>query len=331
MNIHDQLPSYETMLVNEALTFYRFNQAPVILVGHSGMNNTTRVIVDGDQRFNLRIYNNHQDEEKLYFEHYMLFLLQQQKLAIETPVPVLNQAGTTITRLSNGKLAAMFYYIEGERPDLNRAVHVAGLGHATAILSAGLANVNLDAEPAYSPYFDIANNYSALTSERIKSIIADNEQLAPLNESFQLIMQERIQLEQKSSMFAQLPTQWIHGDINSSNSLARADQVIGIIDFEFVTRDARVMELAVLLSEMIKPNQVQLAQNLRMMKQAYDEHITLKASEEAALQDLIKLRAVDVAMHFIGRYEEQLDDSSVLQNIIIGTSFTLQYMNEHRI
>lgn len=320
-------PSYETMLINEALAFYTFDQTPTILVGHSGMNNTTRIIKDGNKQYNLRIYNNHQDIIKLQFEHDMLILLQQRELPIATPVPVPNMSGSTITVLSNGKLVSMFRYIEGERPSFHHLSHVEGLGRATALLSIGLQQIEYLALPAYSPYYEIATNYPALTDERIERLCLGHSDLMECRSLMQLIKNERERLESMVPMFASLPMQWIHGDINSSNAIAYGDEIIGILDFEFVTKDARVMELAVLLSELIKPHTEQLDLKITKMKQAYEAHITLQYEEELLLGDLIKLRAVDVAMHFIGRFEEGLDQEAVLLSILTNSAFTLQYLS----
>jgi len=133
------------------------------------------------------------------------------------------------------------------------------------------------------------------------------------------------------SAFAALPQQWIHGDINCSNALSLGEQVNAILDFEFVTEDARVMELAVLLAELIKPETTNLTYKLQLMKDAFCRELTLQDDELKLLEHLVKLRLIDVAMHFIGRFEDGLDDENIVSTIIINTDFAVTYIKSFHI
>lgn len=325
-------PSLETQLINEALTFYSCLEQPTILVGHSGMNNTTRIVRDGNKQYNLRIYNNHQDKSKLQFEHEVLQLLQlQSPLHIMSPIPVMNRFDSTITELSNGKLVAMFHYIEGDRPTIDRVEHIAWLATATAKLSKALASLSIDTIPAYSPYYEIATNYEPLDEDRIDKVCSTTDTLSQLKRQLLRIMQERSWLESMAPQFTALPQQWIHGDINCSNALCLNDQVVAILDFEFVTRDVRAMELAVLLAELIKPNTDNLNYKIQVMKNAFIKELPLQEEELSLLEHLVKLRVVDVAMHFIGRYEDRLDDEQVLTNIINNADYAITYLKSFHV
>ncbi|HIW34353.1 MAG TPA: phosphotransferase [Candidatus Paenibacillus intestinavium] len=296
------------------------------------MNNTTRIVRDGNKQYNLRIYNNHQDKSKLQFEHEILEQLQSEpELHIMSPIPVLNRFGSTITELSNGKLAAMFHYIEGVRPSIDRVEHIAWLATAAAKLSKGLAVLEVETKPAYTPYYQLATNYEPLHDERIDFLCATSVMLAELKPHLLRIKEERAALEAMQDDFASLPQQWIHGDINCSNALSLDDQVVAILDFEFVTEDARVMELAVLLAELIKPAATNLTYKLQLVKDAFCRELPLQDDELRLLEHLVKLRLVDVAMHFIGRYEEGLDDESTVSAIIINTDFAITYIRSFHV
>lgn len=57
-------------------------------------------------------------------------------------------------------------------------------------------------------------------------------------------------------MLKQLTHQLVHGDLNGSNILVNEEgEVSSVLDFEFVTNDLRVMELAVCLADCIRPGQ----------------------------------------------------------------------------
>ncbi|WP_052339277.1 phosphotransferase [Gorillibacterium massiliense] len=82
----------------------------------AGFNNTTRFIHTAGQTYVLRVYENHRDENKLRFEHYILDGLSQADLSFSVPRAVRTLNGETFTVTADGKLAALFVYIPGERP-----------------------------------------------------------------------------------------------------------------------------------------------------------------------------------------------------------------------
>jgi len=325
---HEHREELDTLIM-EACSNYVFEIDPSIVNGHSGMNNTTRVIRDRAAQYSLRLYNNHQDENKLLFEHAVLTQLGQRNLVISIPQPVMNKKHSTITKLHNDKLAAMFEFIEGERPTLQAMSHIEGLGKAAGILSCALAELQTEYMPAYTPYYELATNYDPLTEAWKESFFASSDLLHEHEEEIRFIQLERVKLEELASSLSKLPQQWIHGDINCSNSLCVGDEIVAILDFEFVTRDVRAMELAVLLAELIKPSTDQLHSKLQLMKEAFLQSQPLTATELGYLTELIKLRLVDVAMHFFHRYQDGLDKANVLVSIITNTVYGLSWLSAH--
>ena len=313
--------------LEEVISQYTWHGQPSIIPGLSGMNNTTIMLEDERERSIVRIYNNHSDQSKLKFEHRMLLVLQQQPLSILIPIPQLNNMGSTISTIHNGKLAARYCYIEGERPELTNVKQLISLAEASAKLSIAFSKVSLSEEPAYSPYYELTKNYVALDEKLMLQLLGHNA-IAELEEQLLLIRDEYNRLEALEHQFSQLPHQWIHGDINCSNSLAIEDKVVAILDFEFVTRDLRVMELAVLLSELIKPYTTELTDKLLAMREAYESIVALTPDEITLLPELIKLRSVDVVMHFIERYIQGLDPIDILARMIKHSAFVITYVND---
>ncbi|MEK4249968.1 phosphotransferase [Paenibacillus sp. FSL W7-1287] len=313
--------------LEQLLGQYAWHGQPRIIPGLSGMNNTTIFLEDEQERSIIRIYNNHADQQKLMFEHQMLQALQKQTLTIATPVPVINRMGSAVSKLQNGKLAARYRYIEGERPSVANAKQLNSLAEATAKLSIALSQVELSEVPAYSPYYQLAHNYLPLDEPTMLHLLG-HEEIAQLEEQLLLIQQERGQLEELEHQLSKLPHQWIHGDINCSNALAVQDNVIAILDFEFVTRDLRAMELAVLLSELIKPNIDEVTAKLLSMQKAYVSIVALTDSELALLPELIKLRSVDVVMHFIERFMQGIDPIGIVVAMIKNAAYTITFVNE---
>lgn len=60
-------------------------------------------------------------------------------------------------------------------------------------------------------------------------------------------------VEDKIKQFHEMkfPIQLIHGDVHTDNILMKGDQVMGILDFQFVAEDWRAMEFAISLSKYV--------------------------------------------------------------------------------
>ncbi|MNR17224.1 homoserine kinase [compost metagenome] len=130
----------------------------------------------------------------------------------------------------------------------------------------------------------------------------------------------------------QLPHQLVHGDINGSNMLVDEEgRFAAILDFEFVTIDARVMELAVCLSDLIDPtlSEDRLRANCRAFYEGYNQFVQLTEEEISILPLLIELRRLDVFIHFLGRYLDGVDPQGVLVDIIRNTYEKTKWLQEH--
>ncbi|QMV44690.1 phosphotransferase [Cohnella cholangitidis] len=117
--------------------------------GQSGWNNTTRFIEADGTRWVLRIYETHKDEAKIRYEHEILLALNELSLPFKVPMPIPNIDGSTIVRLEDGseRLACLFTYIEGQRPEEGSLEMGYAFGVATGQLSKALANVMVTGRP----------------------------------------------------------------------------------------------------------------------------------------------------------------------------------------
>lgn len=321
------MSKHQSEELDNVLAQYVWQGKPRVIPGPSGMNNTTVMIEDDQDKRVVRIYNNHADRSKLQFEHTMLAELKQTRLAIATPQPIANKQHSIITQLQNGKLAAAFVYIDGERPSAENMQSMVSLADAAAQLSKAFAQLQIEEAPAYTPYYELESNYPPFDNNALQVLLED-AQLAKQKDELLLIQAERVELEQLKPQLQVLPHQWIHGDLNCSNSLAIRQSIVAVLDFEFVTWDLRAMELAVLLSEMIKPTTEQLEPRLEAMLQAFIATVPLQKEELTLLPALIKLRSVDVAMHFIERFKQGLDSPEVLCGIIAHAAYVITCMNQ---
>jgi homoserine kinase type II len=311
------------------LNEYEFAEPCIIEHRESGMNNTTRIISSGNKKFVLRIYNNHKDSNIVGLEHEVLDALNKQDLTFQVPIPVHNKKGDTISVATDGTLSSLFHYIEGDRPTVSNPDHVYALGVAAAKLSSALSSINLKGKPLYSPYFMLENTYASMDEEAFFAMTDQSEDLASRKSSFLALHEERLKLIEECNQLEELPKQWIHGDLVFNNTVSQDDAIIGVLDFEFTTVDVRTMELAVITVDMIKPDDPNIRANVKRLLQGYQDTNPLTHHELKILPILMKLRLLDVALHFAVRLRDNLDKEEILCGIIDQTTFGFRWINEH--
>jgi homoserine kinase type II len=298
---------------------YRLDSDWMIVPGDSGMNNTTRMIKAGDERYVLRIYNNHRNRDIVKLEHHVLYALHEQDLGFQIPVPVLNQLGETISQCEDGALAAMYRYIPGERPKAVHKAHIQSLGQIAARLSKALGKLSIQQAPIYDPYYLIEETYSSLIQDELPMIIQSSEKFVNRADKAAVIMTQLKGLSVKMRELRELPHQWIHGDLNFSNTVADGDSIIGVLDFEFCTIDVRPMELVVALIDFFKGEDSEIWESIQLFCEGYGPEGSLTQEELEALPLLIKLRVLDVFLHFTNRFKEGLDEADILAGFIDQT------------
>jgi homoserine kinase type II len=294
-----------------------------IVEGLSGWNNTTRFVEADGHRWVLRIYETHKDSEKIRFEHEILLSLSGLSLPFQVPVPVRADNGSTIVRLEDGteRLACLFSYIEGRRPGEGSRENAYGIGVAAGYLSRVLGKLKIDASPMYPPYYEMDSAHPLCTPDKVAAFckappIEFQGEAIALREIGEAIQNFRTYLPR----FHSLPHQLIHRDINHSNSLVSEsdpNRIAAILDFEFCTRDLRVMEIAVIISDfLIGKNAMD---NIEGFLSGMGEQLRLAWEEAEAIPLLVELRILDVFLHFLGRYLDGVDGEDVLREQTLST------------
>ncbi|NOU76483.1 phosphotransferase [Paenibacillus sp. LMG 31458] len=296
-------------------------------VGAGGMNNTTRFVDVEGTSYVLRLYETHRDMDKIIFEHSVLLALDKEKdkLHFRVPVPVELPAGGTVVRLDakEGKLAALFTYTDGCNPTWGNTHQLLQFGEAVGKLSSALAAISMELEPVYPPYYEIEHIHPRCTPDAIQEFcLQPPEPFRMQRDELSYIFGRFAAFYKAIPYLRKLPHQLVHGDINGSNMLVNADgQITAVLDFEFVTLDVRVMELAVCLSDLIDPTLPleELRRNCTAFYKGYGQSIHLREEEIVLLPLLIELRRLDVFIHFLGRYLDGVDAQGVLVDIIHNT------------
>lgn len=306
-------------------------------IGEGGMNNTTRFVEVEDTSYVLRLYETHRDINKIMFEHRILLALnkREDRLPYCVPVPIELPTGGTVVRLdaNEGKLAALFTFTDGCNPTWGDTRQLQQFGKSVGQLSSALAAITIDHKPVYPPYYEIEHIHPSCTPDAIREFClhppgpfkAQHAELSYIYGRFAAFYQA-------IPVLRKLPHQLVHGDINGSNMLVDEDgQITAILDFEFVTLDVRVMELAVCLSDLIDPTLMEdeLRRDCAAFYSGYRQVIRLEEEEMKLLPLLIELRRLDVFIHFLGRYVDGVDGQSVLVDIIQNTYDKTMWLQQH--
>lgn len=145
--------------IDEILAQYFPADSWVTWIGRSGANNTTRFVRVHDEQYVLRVYETHQDEEKVKYEHAILVALAEMPLPFSIPQPVQSRAGKTMVRTKDGKIAGLFRYLDGVTPALDELAEIQFFGRTAGQLSVSFAHVQINQHPAYRPYYEIESTH----------------------------------------------------------------------------------------------------------------------------------------------------------------------------
>jgi homoserine kinase type II len=320
--------------IDEILAQYFPEGSWMTLVGKSGANNTTRFVSVDDEKYVLRIYETHQDEDKVTYEHAILVALAEMPLTFSIPQPVRSSDGKTFVRTKDGKIAGLFRYLDGSNPALDELAEIHSYGRTAGLLSASLAYVQIKQRPAYRPYYEIDSTHPRCSLQDVILFCKNPPGVfSELTTELQVIYEQLTTFMEQVSTLRQLPHQLVHGDVNASNILVNEDGMVSaVLDFEFVTNDLRVMELAVCLSDFIQPSEEEaiIWAKINAFLSGYGKSIKLTEAEIEAVPVLIQLRSLDVFIHFLGRYLDQVSTIDIVQEYIQKSVLRCDWITENK-
>ncbi|WP_438351774.1 phosphotransferase enzyme family protein [Paenibacillus sp. FA6] len=285
--------------------------------GVGGWNNTTYFIENKERSSVLRCYDTHRDSEKIEFEHAVLELLQHESLGFKIPVPIKTLTGETIVKVEDGseRFACLFEYIEGVSPKESSAIIAYSFGEVAGELSATLATITPGISPAYRPYYELQNSYPICTREIVFDFCENpSEAFDDLRQELHTLGVAYKEICDSLAGLEKLPQQLVHGDLNESNLLVHGDdtdEVIALLDFEFCTLDVRAMEPAVIISGLLGHKEE--IEAVRQFCTGFGNKVSLFPEEIAAIPVLMRLRKIDVFLHFMSRFFEGTDKPEVLR------------------
>ncbi|MDQ0232566.1 phosphotransferase [Metabacillus malikii] len=328
----------KTETLKEILQQYFPNTLHTINVrnGKNGYNNTTKYIEDGRNKYVLRIYETHKDEEKVKIEHEVLMKLNERKqLPFNVPKPVIHNNGQSFYRLRDetNKIVSLFYYIDGQNPQLDSEGQVYEFGYLAASLLHAFDKLSITQPFIYRPYYEIENAHPKCgMTDMINWCSTPPDEFKTYKSKLLLIKEQLMTIQKVIPRLKTLPHQIIHGDLNHSNILqGKNGHINTILDFEFATNDLRAMEVAVCLSELsVKEANIddRFWRKVSAFQSGFSSVMKLTNEEIEVLPTLIHLRRLDVFVHFLGRYLDGIDEIDVLIEQIENLEKNQQWLSE---
>ncbi|MFD3257588.1 phosphotransferase [Paenibacillus lentus] len=322
-------------MLKSILNHYPLEYSGDIRQGASGWNNTTYFIEGSLHRSVLRIYETHRDIEKIRFEHAVLQALNQLAMSFSVPLPIQTMTGETMVQLEDGsgRYACMFEYIEGMRSEGESGRAAFSFGEAAGELLSCLAEVEPGVQPAYRPYYELPQSYPSCSREIVLKFCGQPpEPFKDLQESLSELGQAYTGMLQQLNGLGKLPQQLIHGDLNYSNLLIDSHdpaQVTALLDFEFCTKDVRAMEPAVIISGLLGQGNDEGREAVRLFCRGFGGRIRLTPEEVEAIPVLMRLRQIDVFLHFMSRFLNGIDGAEVLRKQVGYISSELRQLERN--
>jgi homoserine kinase type II len=263
----------------------------------------------------LRVYRNHADVARVHHELALLAALRDASLPFAVPAPVATRAGALVHQLPDDDdlppraLVVLWTEMAGTHPDPADAAQAEAGGAALAQLDRALAAIDATALPgrATPPVRELRRRVSA--PEDVEAAILRLP--FPAADTASLVEQLISSEEMVPPLYASLPQQLVHGDIDPSNVLMDGARVTGLLDFEFAHHDLRIWDLVVPLSWW-HPDLFGTGAEWGVMDalgRGYAAHLPLRPGEARALPLLFRLRTIGgllrtLAWHRQGRVGE---------------------------
>lgn len=276
----------------------------MVIRAEAGISNDTFFVSTGSGEHVLRLYS-HLRVAGIRFEHEILRRLVDAELPFRVPLPLATTHSDTVAlEVDSARHAALFPRIPGVHLDDDQIEGVRRAASAFATLDVALGAIERTDSPAPSFSGDL---------EAVHSAVTDLAQLEPVLGAAALRLLTRA-ADIAQPMYASLPSQLIHGDFAFGNILMREGRVRGVLDFEFVGRDVRAMEVAGGLALMISKSTAE--QLWRPYLRGYLSTLPLDPAEIAALPALALVHAAVVVVWWAGRWiQHEVSDASVTQHV----------------
>lgn len=273
-----------------------------------GTNNNLYQVMGADSsagEYVLRLSASHLDERRARLEYATLAALERRGLPFAVPTPLLTVEGAPWLDAPSSRgrtLATLTRFIPGAEPNRQNLAQAESAGEALGALDSALAMVELASDDAALTW----RSMGAL--DQITPLVPDPPAAfarlpIPAGKRSRLLDGYAAMMARLPALYAALPQQLCHEDAGPSNLLMEGDRVTGILDFEFLARDLRVMDVTVALAwwpvDVLESGAEWLI--IAAVARGYARALRLTRAEIAAIPTLWAMRGYTSLIHRLGR------------------------------
>jgi homoserine kinase type II len=207
-----------------------------------GSSNTTYFVATPNNRFVLKLYAGTTETTQIDYEYSLLTFLQHADLPFSVPVPISAACGETLISVElegQSLMVALLPCLVGQPPDRRNLDQIQSAGFSLAKLHHQLVKFDPLGQLAKLPFW---GELAQIHPQVRDPLVVPKMLNLGLEEQtrFGQLLQEVI--EAAPHLYKTLPIQTIHADYIAPNILVNSDRVVGILDFEFATRDLRLLD-----------------------------------------------------------------------------------------
>ena len=295
-----------------------------------GSNNRTYQVDSAAGQYYLRHYRSDVFPDRVRYEHELLGWLAGQDLPFQVPAPVRLPSEETYLLTKSGTsempiFAALFAAIPGvhrERKNLSQAENA---GRAVGLLNTCLGQASdLPRASEFATYGELGL-YGPGPRVWLKSI-AELPADPATRTSIETILVHALDLAPE--LYEKLPTQVIHADFSASNTLFLADQVSGVIDFEYAQPDLRVFDFVSGLETFcFRRGGASIHWNsAEAFCKGFSQAARLTVAEVDALPQLLRLRSAVVLAYWIERWLQGSSGDNEVSRSLVACAASDQWL-----
>ncbi|RAI97358.1 homoserine kinase [Paenibacillus pabuli] len=241
---------------DEVLQHYFCEAKYVLEAVPFGLTNTTQVLEMNGQKYIVRIYNKYMKTiDSIELETQVTTFLDGRHLSFQVPVFLHTLSGENFVVLNDGSLAAVTNFIEGSIPplsDLKKAKH---FGRLVGTFSSEMSKLQTKKDGYYGISFSKIYDIHPLANRQSIKTFFENSPFELSDEMYSFYQRMITDVETSNLSLEVLPSQLVHHDLLIYNLLSRDDEIIGVLDFDFMGMDVAFMELAISFNHMIQESE----------------------------------------------------------------------------
>lgn len=289
-----------------------------------GSSNATYFAATPNNWFVLKLYSETAKTAQIQYEYSLLTFLQHTNLPFAVAVPIDAACGEKLISVEldgQSLTVALLPCLVGQPLDRRNLDQVQSAGFSLATLHHQLVKFDPQGQLAKLPFWgELAQIHpqvkDPLTVPKMLSLGLE-EQI-----EFSHLLQEVV--ETASHLYKILPIQTIHADYITPNILVESNRVVGILDFEFATRDLRLLDYLSCLDQFASfPwKEERFDDIIRAFSKGYRACSSLTTAEMEAAISVWKLQRASSLVYWTGWL---IEGKGSHQNVVNAVLETLRF------